>query len=105
MYYLYMVIAIILFGVFGIVSGTLKYEERKNYIYFIKVDGTEYTVDPNKQKLSHYTSFFGDKSVTFVTEDGLEITSNNFEEKRILRGIFEDKFNVENEQSEGELYK
>ena len=89
-------------------SGSELGYSKYDYVYYFKIDDTEYYVDPLKQKLKFDSplpldslSFIniGGKSgyayipnqnnrktvVTFVTEDGYEITTDNFMMKKILR--------------------
>ena len=103
-------IVLTLFGIWYLLrkSGSVLAYSKNDYVYYFKIDDTEYYVDPLKQKLKFYSplpldsySFFsiGGKSgcayipnqnnrktvVTFVTEDGYEITTDNFMMKKVLR--------------------
>lgn len=103
-------IVLTLFGIWYLLrkSGSELAYSKNDYVYYFKIDDTEYYVDPLKQKLRFDSpfpldsfSFFniGGKSgyayipnqnnrktvVTFVTEDGYEITTDNFMMKKILR--------------------
>ena len=104
------IIALIIFGIWDLLrkSGSELAYSKNDYVYYFKIDDTEYYVDPIRQKLkfdgpSPLDSFsyinIGGKSgfvyrpnqnnrktvVTFVTEDGYEITTDNFMMKKILR--------------------
>lgn len=103
-------IGFILFGIWYLLrksDSELAYS-KNDYVYYFKIDNTEYYVDPLKQKLkfdsplpldSYSFINIGGKSgyayipnqnnrktvVTFVTEDGYEITTDNFMMKKVLR--------------------
>lgn len=104
------IIALIIFGIWVLLrkSGSELAYSKNDYVYYFKIDDTEYYVDPLKQKLKFDSplpldSFaflnIGGKGgyaympnqnnrktvVTFVTEDGYEITTDNFMMKKILR--------------------
>lgn len=104
-------ILLILFGIWYFLrkSGSVFAYSKNDYVYYFKIDDTEYYVDPLKQKLKFDSplpldSFaflnIGGKGgyaympnqnnrktvVTFLTEDGYEITTDNFMMKKVLRG-------------------
>ena len=103
-------IVLTLFGIWYLLrkSGSELAYSKNDYVYYFKIDDTEYYVDPLKQKLKFDSpvpldsfSFIniGGKSgfayipnqnnrktvVTFVTEDGYKITTDNFMMKKVLR--------------------
>ena len=104
-------ILLILFGIWYLLrkSGSELAYSKNDYVYYFKIDDTEYYVDPLKQKLKFDSSLpldsfafinIGGKGgyaympnqnnrktvVTFLTEDGYEITTDNFMMKKALRG-------------------
>ena len=103
-------IVLTLFGIWYLLrkSGSELAYSKNDYVYYFKIDDTEYYVDPLKQKLKFDSplpldSFcfinIGGKSgfayipnqnnrktvVTFVTEDGYKITTDNLMMKKVLR--------------------
>lgn len=107
-------------------SGSELAYSKNDYVYYFKIDDTEYYVDPLKQKLkfdsplpldsfsfinidgkSGYAYIPNQNNrktvVTFVTEDGYEITTDNFMMKKILREKTKTySFEQEKKQEEGE---
>lgn len=104
------IIALIIFGIGYLLreSGSPLAYSKNDYVYYFKIDDTEYYVDPIRQKLKFdgpslldsfsYINIDGKSGfvympnqnnrktvVTFVTEDGYEITTDNFMMKKILR--------------------
>lgn len=104
------IIALIIFGIWDLLrkSGSELAYSKNDYVYYFKIDDTEYYVDPIRQKLKFdglspldsfsYINIAGKSGfvympnqnnrktvVTFVTEDGYEITTDNFMMKKILR--------------------
>ena len=104
------IVALIIFGIWDLLrkSGSELAYSKNDYVYYFKIDDTEYYVDPLKQKLKFdsplpldsfsFINIDGKSGfvympnqnnrktvVTFVTEDGYEITTDNFMMKKILR--------------------